>query len=102
MDLTNGQVSNSQAQLSLIELHLFSLLQSLSHFLIFLWQWHMKLKHYNSLYHNMKHSTMHGLQITSQGKRLKQLITKRVVSGHVSHKSSIPVITQANASPFLA
>jgi hypothetical protein len=67
--------------------------------------------------------TMHGLNLNSQGKkRLTQLIAERVVSGHVSGVSSIPVtyslflpfvmqlkynisipvITHARASPFLA
>jgi hypothetical protein len=47
--------------------------------------------------------TMHGLHLNSQGKRrLKQLIAERVVGGHASGISSIPVVTHAKASPFLA
>jgi hypothetical protein len=46
---------------------------------------------------------MHGLHLNSRGKkRLKKLIAKRVVGGHVSHISSYPVITHARASPSLA
>jgi hypothetical protein len=33
---------------------------------------------------------------------LTQLIAERVIGGHVSSISSIPVITHARASPFLA
>jgi hypothetical protein len=46
---------------------------------------------------------MHGLHLNSQGKkRLIQLIAERVVGGHMSGISSIPVIMHARASPFLA
>jgi hypothetical protein len=46
--------------------------------------------------------TTHGLYLNSLGKkRLTQLITERFVGGHVSGISSIPVITNAKASPFL-
>ncbi|PNF16230.1 hypothetical protein B7P43_G15297, partial [Cryptotermes secundus] len=45
--------------------------------------------------------TMHGLHLSSRGKkRLTQLIAERVVGGRVSGISSIPVITNARASPF--
>jgi hypothetical protein len=36
------------------------------------------------------------------GYRLTQLIAEKVIGGHVSSISSIPVITHARASPFLA
>jgi hypothetical protein len=46
--------------------------------------------------------TRHGLRLNSRGKeRLAHLIAERVVDGHVSSISSIPVITNARASPFL-
>jgi hypothetical protein len=45
----------------------------------------------------------HGLHLNSQGKRrLMHLIAERISGGHVSSVSSIPVITHARASPFLA
>jgi hypothetical protein len=45
----------------------------------------------------------HGLHLNSQGKRrLTHLIAERISGGHVSSVSSIPVITHATASPFLA
>jgi hypothetical protein len=47
--------------------------------------------------------TAHGLHLNSQGKRrLTHLIADRISGGHVSSVSSIPVITHARASPFLA
>jgi hypothetical protein len=47
--------------------------------------------------------TMHGLHLNFRGKRrLTHLIAKRVIGGHVSSISSIPVITHARASSFLA
>jgi hypothetical protein len=47
--------------------------------------------------------TAHGLHLNSQGKRrLTHLIAERISGGHVSSVSSIPVITHARASPFLA
>jgi hypothetical protein len=47
--------------------------------------------------------TTHGLHLNSRGKkRLTQLIAEKVIGGHVSSISSIPVITHARASPFLA
>jgi hypothetical protein len=50
-----------------------------------------------------KDFTSHGLHLNSRGKkRLTQLIAERVTGGHVSSTSSIPVITQDIASPFLA
>jgi hypothetical protein len=42
--------------------------------------------------------TTHGLHL----RRLTHLIAERVIGGHVSSISSIPVITHARASPFLA
>jgi predicted DNA-binding ribbon-helix-helix protein len=45
----------------------------------------------------------HGLNLNLQGKKmLMQLVVERVVDGQVSSTSSIPVITRATASPFLA
>jgi hypothetical protein len=47
--------------------------------------------------------TTHGLHLNSLGKRrLTHLIAERISGGHVSSVSSIPVITHARASPFLA
>jgi hypothetical protein len=47
--------------------------------------------------------TKHGLHQNSRGKkRLTHLIAERVVGGHVSRISRIPVTTHARASPFLA
>jgi hypothetical protein len=47
--------------------------------------------------------TMHGLHLNSRGKkRLMQLTAGNVVGGHMLDISSIPVITHARASPFLA
>jgi hypothetical protein len=46
---------------------------------------------------------MHGLHLNSRGKkRPTQLIAERVVGGHVSGISSIPVIGHARAFHFLA
>jgi hypothetical protein len=46
--------------------------------------------------------TRHGLHLNSRGKeRLAHLTGERIVDGHVSSISSIPVITNARASPFL-
>jgi hypothetical protein len=46
---------------------------------------------------------MIGLHLNSQGKkRLMQLIAERAGGGHTSGLSSIPIITDARASPFLA
>jgi hypothetical protein len=46
---------------------------------------------------------MHGLHLNSQGKkRLRHLVAERVIGGQVLSISSIPVITHAIASPFLA
>jgi hypothetical protein len=45
----------------------------------------------------------HGLHLNSQGKkRLMHLTAERVTGGHVSSISSIPIITHATASSFLA
>jgi hypothetical protein len=47
--------------------------------------------------------TTHGLHLNSRGKRrLTHLIVERIGGGHVSSVRSIPVITHARASPFLA
>jgi hypothetical protein len=47
--------------------------------------------------------TTHGVHPHSRGKkRLMHLIAERVVDGHAPSVSSIPVITHARASPFLA
>jgi hypothetical protein len=47
--------------------------------------------------------TTHGLHLNSRGKKsLMHLIAERVVDGHAPSVSSIPVITHARASPFLA
>jgi hypothetical protein len=47
--------------------------------------------------------TAHGLHLNFRGKRrLTHLIAERVGDGHVQTVSSIPVITHARASPFLA
>jgi hypothetical protein len=47
--------------------------------------------------------TTHDLHLNSQGnKRLMQLIAERVVGGHASGVSSVPVISHARASPSLA
>jgi hypothetical protein len=47
--------------------------------------------------------TMHGLHLHSQGmKRLTELIAEKVVDGHASGTSSVPVITHARAPPFLS
>jgi hypothetical protein len=47
--------------------------------------------------------TTHDLHLSYQGKkRLTQFIAERVVGGHASVISSIPVITHARAYPFLA
>jgi hypothetical protein len=44
---------------------------------------------------------MHGLHLTSQGKRkLAHFIVEKMAGGHVSGISSILVITCARASPF--
>jgi hypothetical protein len=46
--------------------------------------------------------TRHGLQLNSRGKEmLVHLIAERVVNGHVSSISTIPVITNVRACPFL-
>ena len=46
--------------------------------------------------------TGHGLHLNSRGKRkLTHLIADRLDGGHVSGVSSIPVINQVRASPFL-
>jgi hypothetical protein len=43
----------------------------------------------------------HGLHLNSRGKeRLEHLIAERIVDGHVSSISSIPVITNDRASFF--
>jgi hypothetical protein len=45
----------------------------------------------------------YGLHLNSRGKkRLMQLVAERVVDDQVSSTSSIPLITCATASPFLA
>jgi hypothetical protein len=45
----------------------------------------------------------HGLHLNSRGKKkLTLLITKRINDDHLSSTSSIPVITHARATPFLA
>jgi hypothetical protein len=45
--------------------------------------------------------TMHGLHLNSEGKRrLRHLIAERIIGGHVSSISSIPVITHATAPLF--
>jgi hypothetical protein len=45
----------------------------------------------------------HGLHLNSQGKKkLMLLIPRRINEDHLSSTSSIPVITHARASPFLA
>jgi hypothetical protein len=50
-----------------------------------------------------KNYNMDGLHLNSRGKkRLMQLISERVVGGHASGISSIPVITHARASRLLA
>jgi hypothetical protein len=47
--------------------------------------------------------TAHGLHLNSQGKRrLTHLIAERIGGGHVSSVRSIPVITHARASSFVA
>jgi hypothetical protein len=47
--------------------------------------------------------TRHGPHLNSEGKeRFAHLIAESIVDGHVSSISSIPVITNATASPFLA
>jgi hypothetical protein len=47
--------------------------------------------------------TTHGLRLNSQGKRrLTHLIAERISGGHLLSVCSIPVITCARASPFLA
>jgi hypothetical protein len=47
--------------------------------------------------------TTHGLHLNSRGKKKLTLLTaKRINDDHLSSTSSIPVITHARASPFLA
>jgi hypothetical protein len=47
--------------------------------------------------------TTHGLHLNFRGKkRLMHFIDERVVDGHAPSVGSIPVITHARASPFLA
>jgi hypothetical protein len=46
--------------------------------------------------------TTHGLHLNLRGKKkLALLVAEKLVVGHVSGSSSIPVITHARASPFL-
>jgi hypothetical protein len=45
--------------------------------------------------------TMHGLHLSCEGKKkLTQPIAERVVGGHASGISSIPIIAHARAFPF--
>jgi len=45
--------------------------------------------------------TTHGLHLNLRGKKLALLIAEKLVVGHVSGSSRIPVITHARAFPLL-